>query len=101
MIWGIHQRRHPLRLAVLIVAVIATLAVASVSALPSHIHAKAPSNACELCVAAHSMAYEVRLSVPAAGVPLIRERILAPHQSSCYQSYLPSAGLTRGPPSFV
>lgn len=88
-----------LRVTLLLLAILATVAVASASVLPAHLHARVPATDCELCCVAHAVAQEARPVIPAAPVPLTREHSPESGPTAGYQSVVPTAGLTRGPPS--
>jgi len=88
-----------LRLFVLFAAIFATLAVASASATPAHLHPNAPASGCELCFVAHTVTYEAGSAMPAAPLPLVYEHALDYRDISGYQSAAQCSALTRGPPS--
>lgn len=99
---SLQLRRGRFRLAIVFLAIFATLAITSVSVLPSHIHAKAPGTGCEVCVIANSVSHDVQIFVPLAPAPLLKARAYASGEPFVvYQSQPRSAGLTRGPPSFL
>ena len=85
-----------LKIAVLVLAIVATLGVSVASAS----HVDSSPNGCNLCFVAHSVAFETPAAHLIFGPQIVgRTTVAAPEPD--YQARAVQTSLSRGPPSFV
>jgi hypothetical protein len=91
---------RPLRIAVLVMALVAMLGIVTASASPAHAHLKTPDAGCDICITAHFSAMET----PAALIvhsPDIQGHITFLALLSGYQPCDSESTSSRGPPALV
>ncbi len=89
-----------LRIAIMIVAVAATLGVAAAATSSAHIHGDSGANSCDICLVAHTVSHRATPTLHLLVAPALKHRVFAAAaESTGYELFLSSASLSRGPPS--
>jgi hypothetical protein len=88
-----------LRIAVLLLAIVATLGVSMAAESPAHFHLKQPANGCDLCFTAHLTARPAGSVVHVLPAPQTQSHFVSGAVALGYQSLQSKSSLTRGPPS--
>jgi hypothetical protein len=92
------QMPRTLRTFVLLVAFVAMLGVATVSASPAHFHADSSANGCNICFAAHTVAFETP-SIQAILCPEPGGRAAPLVPVPAYHACAAQVSFSRGPPT--
>jgi hypothetical protein len=92
------QMPRSFRTFVLLMAFVAMLGVATVSASPAHFHADSSANGCNICFAAHTVAFETP-SIQAVFCPEIGDKAALPMPVSGYHARAAQVSFSRGPPT--
>jgi hypothetical protein len=100
MNFTLHMPRA-LRIAVLILAIVATLGVSAASSSPAHNHAGQPANGCDICITAHLVSIAPQGIVHLLQAPDVQGRLTQATALAGYCLLRSSASVTRGPPSFL
>ena len=100
MSFAVHMPRA-MRIAVLLLAIVATLGVSAASSSPAHNHAGQPANGCEICFTAHLVSVAPQGIVQLLHAPDVQGRITQATALAGYCLLRSSASVTRGPPSFL
>jgi len=96
-----HQARLSLRIAVLMLTVVAMLGVSAAADSAEHFHTKSPASGCNLCFNAHVAAEQARPLVCLLDTPEVYARFVPGSAATGYQLLGGNSTLTRGPPSLA
>ncbi|GEM_PF-5230536 len=89
-----------LRIAAVLLALIALLGVASAAASPAHIHLTTPDAGCDICLTAHMAAADTPCTLVFLA-PEVRGVLTVLPVLSGYQAHSSESTYSRGPPSLV
>jgi hypothetical protein len=98
---SLHRTSGPLRVAILIAAIVAMLSVAMASGSAAHFHERSTGGQCDVCVTAHVVSLEARAVFHQFGAVQVHERLAARQAISGYQFLLVHSSFSRGLPSFT
>jgi hypothetical protein len=87
------------RIAVIALAILATLGVSMASESAAHFHAKPPASGCDICFTAHLSSGPAGSAQPVLNAPQLRWQFTPGTAFAGYRFLQSSTSLTRGPPS--
>ena len=87
------------RIAVIVLAILATLGVSMASESASHFHAKPPASGCGICFTAHLSSGPAGSAQPVLNAPQLQGHFTPEAAFAGYHFLQSHTSLTRGPPS--